>query len=75
MCCSAIFEVTATQQYYRKAREKGVIFLRYDVDQKPKVSVQGQELLVSVKDVMLGKTVSLKPDLLVLTGDYGESRQ
>jgi heterodisulfide reductase subunit A len=55
------------EQYYRRAREKGVIFLRYDVDQKPKVNVQGQELLVSVKDAILKKTVSLKPDLLVLS--------
>jgi heterodisulfide reductase subunit A2 len=55
------------EKYYRLAREKGVVFVRYDVDRKPEVKKAGNELTVSVKDVVLGKTVKIKPDLVVLS--------
>jgi heterodisulfide reductase subunit A len=55
------------EKYYRMAREKGVIFVRYDKDRKPEVSIKGKDLVVSVRDEVLGKKVSLKPDLLVLS--------
>jgi heterodisulfide reductase subunit A len=55
------------EKYYRMAREKGVIFIRYDKDRKPEVSSKGKDLVVSVRDEVLGKKVSLKPDLLVLS--------
>jgi heterodisulfide reductase subunit A len=55
------------EKYYRQAREKGVIFVRYEEHSKPVVSLHDKELLVSVQDVMLKKTVSLKPDLVVLS--------
>ncbi|MBN1757823.1 MAG: CoB--CoM heterodisulfide reductase iron-sulfur subunit A family protein [Chitinispirillaceae bacterium] len=52
---------------YRKAREAGVLFIRYDLDAKPVVVQDGDAVIVSVQDVMLGKTVSISPDLLVLS--------
>ena len=55
------------EKYYRMAREKGVIFVRYDKDRKPEVSSKGKDLVVTVRDEVLGKKVSLKPDLLVLS--------
>jgi heterodisulfide reductase subunit A len=55
------------EKYYRLAREKGVVFLRYDIDKKPEVKKIGDDLTVSVKDVILGKTVKIKPDLIVLS--------
>jgi heterodisulfide reductase subunit A len=55
------------EQYYRKAREKGVIFIRFEEDKKPVVKSVGNNLSVSVRDVILGKTITLKPDFLVLS--------
>ena len=49
------------------AREKGVIFVRYDEEQKPDVQNNGDGLAVSVEDKILGRTVVIKPDLLVLS--------
>jgi heterodisulfide reductase subunit A len=55
------------EKYYRKARETGVVFIRYDLNTKPDVQVRGSDLSVTVKDVILGKTVTIKPGLLVLS--------
>ncbi|MFH1556922.1 MAG: 4Fe-4S dicluster domain-containing protein, partial [Pseudomonadota bacterium] len=55
------------EAYYREAREKGVIFVRYEEEEKPDVQSNGNGLAVSVNDKMLGRTVVMKPDLLVLS--------
>ncbi len=53
--------------YYRAAREKGVVFVRHDEDEKPVVSIDGSSLSVRVKDSILGARLSFSPDLLVLS--------
>ncbi|MFW6099534.1 MAG: FAD-dependent oxidoreductase, partial [Thermodesulfobacteriota bacterium] len=54
------------ESLYREAREKGVIFIRYRREEKPRVT-QGQEgLKVVVKDPILGREIAIGPDLLVL---------
>jgi heterodisulfide reductase subunit A-like polyferredoxin len=56
-----------SEVFYTKAREKGVIFLRYDDQNKPDVqSVDGQ-LQVSVFEPILRERITLTPDLLVLS--------
>jgi heterodisulfide reductase subunit A len=59
------------EDYYRMAREKGVIFIRYDEDEKPQVNkkmVDGQERLeVSVYDPIVKEQLLLDTDLLVLS--------
>jgi heterodisulfide reductase subunit A len=55
------------EKYYRLAREKGVVFIRYEIDKKPEVKKAGDDIIVSVKDVILGKTVKIKPGLVVLS--------
>ncbi len=52
---------------YRQAREKGVTFIRYDVENKPDVSEKDGKLTVSVYDEVLGSEIRLEPDLLVLS--------
>jgi heterodisulfide reductase subunit A-like polyferredoxin len=55
------------EDLYRKAREKGVIFIRYDLDHLPDVSSENEEdLAVTVIDPILGRSLSLSPDLLIL---------
>ncbi len=51
---------------YRKAREKGVIFIRYDLDNKPRVQKEGDQLVVTVLDHILDREIQMNPDLLVL---------
>jgi heterodisulfide reductase subunit A len=55
------------EDYYQKASEKGVVFVRYDVDSKPKVEIVKGRLKVSVKDQNLGEDLKLNPDLVVLS--------
>ena len=51
---------------YRRAREKGVIFIRYTVDQKPEVKEVNGKLEVSVMDDVLREKLTLKPDVVAL---------
>jgi heterodisulfide reductase subunit A len=55
------------EAYYRKAREAGVIFQRYEDEQKPAVSNGNGRLKVTFTDAMLGKETTLESDLLVLS--------
>ncbi|RJS75594.1 4Fe-4S dicluster domain-containing protein, partial [Methanophagales archaeon] len=48
---------------YKEAREKGVIFLRYDKEKPPKY----EGGIVSVYDVIFNDEIQIKPDLVVLS--------
>lgn len=52
---------------YRRAREAGVIFIRYDLEDKPQVIAQGQGLRVLVRDLILRERLILDADLVVLS--------
>jgi heterodisulfide reductase subunit A len=58
------------EDYYRKAAEQGVKFVRYEADDKPDVNIaygDGQEVVrVTVRDLTLGQHLVLDADLLVL---------
>jgi len=51
---------------YLKARQAGVIFIRYSLDDKPKVSRVDGSLRVTVTDHVLQRPITLVPDLLTL---------
>jgi heterodisulfide reductase subunit A len=55
------------EEYYTDARERGVIFLRYEEDSPPQVQVENGQLQVSVDDVILGQRLTFTPDLLALS--------
>jgi heterodisulfide reductase subunit A len=55
------------ERYYREARQKGVIFLQYDEDQKPEVKIEGEQLRVDVIVQPEGETFTLDADLVVLS--------
>jgi heterodisulfide reductase subunit A len=55
------------ETFYTEARRKGVIFMTYDVNDKPKVSVQDGHLSLVIKDPILGRDIAVKPDILVLS--------
>ena len=52
---------------YREAREKGVLFCRYEKEEKPIVTADDGDLMVEVDEKVLGRRLILKPDLLVLS--------
>jgi heterodisulfide reductase subunit A-like polyferredoxin len=55
------------ESYYAKARETGIMFIRYEPEEKPEVKKDGQGLSVSFKDRILREQMEVKPDLLVLS--------
>jgi heterodisulfide reductase subunit A-like polyferredoxin len=56
------------ERLYTQAREKGVIFVRYDSKRKPEVSASADlPLAIKVWDPALRRDLGLHPDLLVLS--------
>jgi heterodisulfide reductase subunit A len=55
------------EDYYRKARERGVIFVHYDPDAKPKVEADGDKVAVTFTDPILGRDISVSVDCLALS--------
>ncbi len=56
-----------SESYYTKARQKGVIFMRYDEDRKPEVTQNGNGLHVKNFDLSLKTTIEIPADLVVLS--------
>jgi len=54
------------EDYYRQAANRGVKFIRYDIDDKPKLEVAEDSLRISVADIVLGKTICINADVLAL---------
>jgi heterodisulfide reductase subunit A2 len=55
------------EQYYTEARERGVLFLRYEEDDPPQVQVEYGELRVRVRDQTLDRELAFTPSLLALS--------
>ncbi len=53
--------------YYKEAREKGIIFIRYEEDAKPEVKNERGKLNVKVKDLILNRDLLIDTDMLVLS--------
>ncbi|MFH1091148.1 MAG: FAD-dependent oxidoreductase, partial [Pseudomonadota bacterium] len=55
------------EELYKKAREKGVIFIRFDLENKPRVEGAGPDkVLVTVTDHVLRIPVQIEADFLTL---------
>jgi len=55
------------ETFYTQAREKGILFIRFNDQRKPSVSLSEGRLVVQVEDPMLHLPLTLSPDLLVLS--------
>jgi heterodisulfide reductase subunit A len=55
------------EDYYEKAREQGVIFIRYNLDKKPVVKSKDKKLLVTVYDYILEEKIEINTNLLALS--------
>ena len=54
------------EDLYREARRKGVLFFRYDLDEKPKVESDSNGITVYFKDRVLQREIRLRTDILCL---------
>jgi heterodisulfide reductase subunit A len=55
------------EEYYREAAAKGVLFINYSDERKPKVKNEGGKLKVAFWEPVLKQEVQIKPDLIVLS--------
>jgi heterodisulfide reductase subunit A len=55
------------EAYYQAAREAGVVFLRYELPEKPQVEANGRGLQVRLVEPVTGQALTLNADLLVLS--------
>ena len=55
------------EKYYEQAREKGVIFIRYDVNKKPIVKKSKDKIDVEIDDKILNETLLIHADYIVLS--------
>jgi len=55
------------EDYYRKAGESGVLFIRYEAEEPPVLSNNPKGMHVTVRDALSGETLAIPADLVVLS--------
>jgi heterodisulfide reductase subunit A len=55
------------EEYYTKARNNGIVFIRYDRHNKPEVTESDNGLTVTVKDHIIGRDIRIQADVLALS--------
>ena len=55
------------ENYYQEARDKGIVFIRYEEEEKPVVARNAQRPEVRVRDGILNRMLAIHPDLVVLS--------
>ncbi len=55
-----------TETYYTQARNQEVIFIQYDIENKPSVASSGNQVTVTAFEPILGRDIEITADLLVL---------
>jgi len=54
------------EDLYRRARKLGVIFVRFSLDRKPEVSIEGGKVFIETPDPILKRHFKIETDYLVL---------
>jgi heterodisulfide reductase subunit A len=55
------------EDYYKQARDLGVVFVRFEVDRKPAIEKSGERLRIKAWDYMLNKDLVIDSDWVVLS--------
>ncbi len=55
-----------SETYYTEARREGVIFIQYDLENRPEVAVQDKIVQVTVLDPILGSKIAVDADQVIL---------
>ena len=56
-----------TEDFYSEARREGILFIRYDDDNKPIVTEESGELKLSIFDPLIGENINIKPSTITLS--------
>jgi heterodisulfide reductase subunit A len=54
------------EELYTLARKEGILFIRYDIQNKPRVKAESDSLEIEVMDPILERLVKIKAELLIL---------
>jgi heterodisulfide reductase subunit A len=54
------------EENYNEAARQGVTFLRYDPESPPRVTAEGDDLVVEIDEQFIEETVTISPDYVVL---------
>jgi heterodisulfide reductase subunit A len=63
------------EDVYKEARDLGVIFIRYDLENKPKVSESVGTVKIEVRDPVSGRNLLIKPNFTVLAAAIISGRE
>jgi heterodisulfide reductase subunit A-like polyferredoxin len=55
------------ESYYARGRREGILFIKYDPEEKPEVTKNGDRLSIAFMDRILKERIEVEPDLLVLS--------
>jgi len=58
------------EDYYRKARERGVVFVNYGLENKPSVEGNGNGVTVAFTDPIVGRQIQVVADCLALSTGF-----
>lgn len=58
------------EDYYRRARDLGVLFFLYTPDEKPQVEIAGDKVEVTLAGKVLGRDMAIDADYLVLSTGF-----
>ena len=56
------------EDLYKQARDAGILFIRYHLEQKPVVEAAEDGLTITVRDHILDRDIQIRADLLTLAG-------
>jgi heterodisulfide reductase subunit A len=54
------------EDLFREARQRGILFFRYDPDNRPRVTASGKQVTVAFNDRILGRAVTVDADVVCL---------
>jgi len=55
------------ETYYEQARENGIIFIRYEPEEKPKLKKDKNGIEVEIRDIILDEKILIHPDYVILS--------
>ncbi len=58
------------EDYYQEARARGVVFVRYGLENKPQVEAAGDKIYVTFDEPILGRKVAVTADILALSTGF-----
>jgi heterodisulfide reductase subunit A len=63
------------EDFYRRARDQGVIFMPYDLEGKLRVEADGEQAAVAFTDLVLHRQIKISADCLVLSTGFSADEE